>query len=72
MTEENIVHEVTDEQLVVAIMKVINECDSDTLCMIAGEVLGGACYEDYMNDGWYYFEPNDMYAGAFDNLGRNQ
>lgn len=54
---------VTDEQLVKALEKAIEDMDADELAHIAGETLGGKCW--YLNDATYSFEPDDNYYGAF-------
>ena len=55
---------VTDEQLVTALEKHIEDVDADELARIGGEALGGKCW--YLNDGTYSFEPDENYYGAFD------
>jgi hypothetical protein len=56
---------VKESAIAQAIVDVVEHCDADTLAKIAGDVLGGNCFYD--EDGEYDFEPDENYAGAFDN-----
>lgn len=61
----------TERQCIEAITRFINECDSDELARLTGELFGGECYaylsdEDY--NFTYEFEPNKFYSGEFDNI----
>jgi|WetSurSiteA1Bulk_404760.scaffolds.fasta_scaffold87803_1 hypothetical protein len=55
---------VTDEQLVTALNKAMEELDAEDLCVVAGDALGGLCW--YLNDGTYSFIPTECYCGALD------
>lgn len=55
---------VTDEQLVTAVKKAIEDLDADELAMFAGDCLGGLCWDN--GDGTYSFETTENYWGAFD------
>lgn len=55
---------VTDEQLVTAMKKVIEDLDADELAMLAGDALGGLCW--FTNDGLYSFIPDEHYCGGLD------
>jgi hypothetical protein len=55
---------VTDEQLVTAMEKEIEDIDSDELALLAGDWLGGLCW--YTNDGLFSFIPDEHYCGALD------
>jgi hypothetical protein len=54
---------VTDEQLVTAMRKEVEDIDADQLAEWAGHCLGGKCW--YLEDNTYSFEPDENYYGAF-------
>lgn len=55
---------VTDEQLVTAMKKEVEDIDAEQLAQWAGDALGGLCW--YLNDGTYSFIPDINYYGALD------
>jgi hypothetical protein len=59
----------SEEQLVEKIKEWVDECDSDELACLAGELLGGKCFFDYVRslekEDCYEFEPDENYGGAF-------
>lgn len=57
---------VTDEQLVTAIKKAIEDLDEDELAMFAGDILGGLCWPN--GDETYTFGTTENYWDAFDFL----
>jgi hypothetical protein len=54
---------VTDEQLVTAMRKEVEDIDAEQLAEWAGHCLGGKCW--YLEDNTYSFEPDENYYGAF-------
>lgn len=55
---------ITDEQLVTAMQKEIEDMDADELAIMAGDWLGGLCW--YTNDNLYSFIPDERYYGALE------
>jgi len=49
------------------LIRYINECDSDELARLCGDVFGGSCFQDIERE-MYTFEPDKFYAGEFDDL----
>ena len=56
----------TEAEAVNALKKHINDCDGDEFARILGDTFGGYCVTD--NGEMYVFEPNENYAGEFDNI----
>jgi hypothetical protein len=65
----------TENRVLQALTEYLQECDSDELARIAGDIFGGECFSKPIIDKknmWtgysYEFEPNENYAGEFGEL----
>ena len=69
MEKEKIKITLTDSLITNALINWLHEADTDDLARIAGEVFGGECFYENMDDG-YSFYPNENYYGQFDPIER--
>ena len=74
---ENNQIKLSEQEMIEHITDFINECDSDELARITGDIFGGKCFWSDNNidknyDLVYSFEPNENYAGEFGDLNLNQ
>jgi len=77
-TENNQI-KISEKEIIEHLTTFIEECDSDELARITGDIFGGKCfwsgdieYMDEIYDAIYTFEPDENYAGEFDSLDLDQ
>lgn len=77
-TENNQI-KLSEQEMIKHITDFIQECDSDELARITGDIFGGKCfwsgdieYTNEIYDSIYTFEPDENYAGEFDNFDLDQ
>ena len=66
--------QITDNELAERIKDLVDSCDVDELCAIAGNIFGGNFYlsedqsDNLQEENVYSFEPNENYTGEFDDI----
>jgi len=63
----------TDEQIITALQKFLEDCDAEDLCQLAEDAFGGEFFFECDHaDEWYEFTPDMCYGGAFDEIAKQQ